>query len=85
MPQSPEDYIHRVGRTARAGAKGEAVNFLSPSDNVKWKAIQKLLDPNATPEDIKGPRKSRRKIAKTSRFKRNMQKRWGKKPTKRAS
>ncbi len=43
LPQCPEDYIHRIGRTGRAGAKGEAVNFLSPSDGKKWKAIQRLL------------------------------------------
>jgi ATP-dependent RNA helicase DeaD len=45
LPQNPEDYIHRIGRTARAGAQGEAVAFLSPGDNGKWRAIQKLLDP----------------------------------------
>lgn len=52
LPQCPEDYIHRIGRTARAGAAGEALNFLSPSDNIKWRAIQRLLDPNAKIEDI---------------------------------
>lgn len=54
LPQCPEDYIHRIGRTARAGAAGEALNFLSPSDNIKWRAIQRLLDPNAKIEDIGG-------------------------------
>lgn len=52
LPQCPEDYIHRIGRTARAGAAGEALNFLSPSDNIKWRAIQRLLDHNAKIEDI---------------------------------
>ena len=46
MPQCPEDYIHRIGRTARAGAEGTAVNLLTPSDNAKWKAIYKLLNPS---------------------------------------
>lgn len=45
LPQCPEDYIHRIGRTARAGAEGTAVNLLTPSDNAKWKAIYKLLNP----------------------------------------
>jgi superfamily II DNA/RNA helicase len=54
LPQCPEDYIHRIGRTARAGAAGEALNFLSPSDNIKWRAIQRLLDPNAKIEDLGG-------------------------------
>lgn len=46
MPQNPEDYIHRIGRTARAGAEGEAVCLISPSDRSKWNAIRKLMNPN---------------------------------------
>jgi len=38
-----EDHIHRVGRTARAGSNGEALNFISPTDKVKWKGIQKFI------------------------------------------
>ena len=45
MPQCPEDYIHRIGRTARAGAEGEAVNLLTNADNAKWRAIQRLINP----------------------------------------
>lgn len=52
LPQCPEDYIHRIGRTARAGATGEALNFLSPADGIKWRAIQRLLDPNAKLDDL---------------------------------
>ncbi len=47
LPQCPEDYIHRIGRTARAGAEGAALNFVTPSDNGKWNAIDRLLNPNA--------------------------------------
>ena len=47
LPQCPEDYIHRIGRTARAGAEGTAVCLISPHDGVKWKAIQKLMNPGA--------------------------------------
>ncbi|TAH34202.1 MAG: DEAD/DEAH box helicase [Alphaproteobacteria bacterium] len=43
LPQAPEDYIHRIGRTARAGAEGSAVNFITPADGGKWKAIHKLM------------------------------------------
>ena len=50
LPQCPEDYIHRIGRTARAGAEGFALNFVAPSDRGKWHAIQKMLDPNCTPD-----------------------------------
>ncbi len=45
LPQVPEDYIHRIGRTARAGASGEAVCFLSPKDGRKWHAIECLISP----------------------------------------
>ena len=47
LPQCPEDYIHRIGRTARAGAEGTAVNLLTPKDNSQWKAIYKLINPGA--------------------------------------
>ena len=45
MPQCPEDYIHRIGRTGRNGKEGEAVNLLTGKDKGKWKAIQRLLNP----------------------------------------
>ncbi len=57
MPQSPEDYIHRIGRTARAGAKGEAVNFVSPGDASKWNAIQRLLNPGQKIQKLSGTAK----------------------------
>jgi superfamily II DNA/RNA helicase len=43
LPQSPEDYIHRIGRTARAGAEGEALCFISPEEGDKWAAIERLI------------------------------------------
>ena len=43
LPQCPEDYIHRIGRTARAGASGCAVNLLTPADGTKWRAIHRLI------------------------------------------
>jgi superfamily II DNA/RNA helicase len=46
LPQAPEDYIHRIGRTGRAGADGAAISFICPEDTLKWRAIQKLMDPN---------------------------------------
>lgn len=43
LPQCPEDYIHRIGRTARAGSSGSAMSFVSPADGVMWKEITRLL------------------------------------------
>jgi len=45
MPPCPEDYIHRIGRTGRADAEGHALNFLAPIDELKWRAICRLIDP----------------------------------------
>lgn len=50
LPQCPEDYIHRIGRTARAGEKGAALSFITNADRAKWRAIERLLDPNAKQE-----------------------------------
>ena len=36
LPQVPEDYIHRIGRTGRAGKEGSALTFLTPSDQSMW-------------------------------------------------
>ncbi len=45
LPQVAEDYIHRIGRTARAGAEGEAVSLVTPAEFSKWRAIQQLINP----------------------------------------
>lgn len=42
-PNDPEDYVHRVGRTARADAKGEAITFISDKDQYKFVRIEKLI------------------------------------------
>ena len=46
LPQVPEDYVHRIGRTARAGSHGSALTFLTPDDRSMWNSINKLIDPN---------------------------------------
>ena len=46
LPQVPEDFIHRIGRTARAGSEGSALSFVGDEDRSKWNAIQRLIDPN---------------------------------------
>lgn len=42
LPRIPEDYIHRIGRTARAGARGEALSLLIPDDYNVWRKISNL-------------------------------------------
>ena len=45
LPQVAEDYVHRIGRTARAGASGLAVSFVSPAEKGLWAAITRMLGP----------------------------------------
>ena len=47
LPQVAEDYIHRIGRTARAGANGEAICFVSPNEGHLWINIDMLVNPDA--------------------------------------
>ena len=44
VPRDPEDYVHRIGRTARAGEKGLAVTLVSPKDQPRFVKIEKLID-----------------------------------------
>ena len=67
LPNIPEDYVHRIGRTGRAGAKGEAISLVCVDEKQYLKDIEKLVnlripskikqgfepDPNAVPEPTK--------------------------------
>ena len=44
VPHDPEDYIHRIGRTARASAEGEAITFISDIERDKFFRIEKFID-----------------------------------------
>lgn len=43
LPYLPEDYVHRIGRTGRAGANGNAISFVSREEEQSLKRIQKLI------------------------------------------
>jgi superfamily II DNA/RNA helicase len=79
LPRSPADYIHRIGRTARAGKSGVALSFIGHEDSEHFKLIEKRSDiklerelivgfelTGDTPEKIKGraPVKGKRKSKK---------------------
>jgi len=44
IPIEPEAYVHRIGRTGRAGAEGVALSFCSPEERGELRAIEKLID-----------------------------------------
>ena len=43
-PNDPEDYIHRIGRTARAATEGEAVTFINEDDMYKFSRIEQMME-----------------------------------------
>lgn len=43
VPRDAEDYVHRIGRTARAGEKGEAFTLVTPRDQVRFRRIEQLI------------------------------------------
>jgi ATP-dependent RNA helicase RhlE len=56
LPLNPEDYVHRIGRTGRAGLEGEAISLVGEEDHEKLSAVERLIrkklplvDPPAMP------------------------------------
>jgi ATP-dependent RNA helicase RhlE len=43
LPDVPENYVHRIGRTARAGAEGVAITFCSPEEREELAAVERLI------------------------------------------
>ncbi|HET7276067.1 MAG TPA: DEAD/DEAH box helicase [Longimicrobiaceae bacterium] len=54
VPQDPDSYVHRVGRTARAGQKGEAITFMSPGEIGDLRAIERHLGRDLGRIDLEG-------------------------------
>jgi len=91
LPYLPEDYIHRIGRTARAGQEGRAISLVSADEVKMLRAIEKLLKFTLPRNEIKGfeptqelklfssePRSSRRKKPDNKRsFYSPKKKNWG--------
>ncbi|TYC47460.1 DEAD/DEAH box helicase [Leuconostoc litchii] len=49
IPQDPESYVHRIGRTGRAGAKGVSVTFVAPNEMDYLRAVEDLTKKRMTP------------------------------------
>ena len=53
LPDMAETYVHRIGRTARAGLSGEAISLMNPTERSKLKEIEKLIKIRFTVEPLK--------------------------------
>ena len=90
LPNIPETYVHRIGRTGRAGETGVAYSFCSADEKEYVNAIQKLinkhidveeehpylLDPAAKPEVHKSPNSSKYRKGRKSEASKKKKKRW---------
>jgi len=54
LPMVAEDYIHRIGRTGRAGARGEALSLVSPEEGGLLRQVQQLLKAELAVEEVEG-------------------------------
>lgn len=54
LPKTPEDYVHRIGRTGRAGASGQAIALMTADDQRALSDIEKLVKANFKPEALQG-------------------------------
>ena len=54
VPHDPEDYIHRIGRTARAAATGSAVTFVSEEEQGKFHQIEKFIERDIRKAELSG-------------------------------
>lgn len=52
VPRDPEDYIHRIGRTARADATGSAITFVSEEDQGRFHQIEKFIERDIRKADL---------------------------------
>ena len=84
MPESTDDYIHRIGRTGRVDKNGAALTFVTNSDADKVRALERLLNaplerctlqgfdyakPAPDNENIRSPRQSGRRMVRNGRVK----------------
>jgi ATP-dependent RNA helicase RhlE len=54
LPHVAEDYVHRIGRTGRAGAEGEAVSLVSPEERPLMAAIERLMNRKVEQRVVEG-------------------------------
>ncbi len=66
LPNVPEDYVHRIGRTGRAGSDGLAISLVAHDERPLLKQIEKLLGyalPTLTPQELRARPAAHRRAA----------------------
>ena len=66
-----EDYVHRIGRTGRAGEKGRAITLVSPSDKKFLANVEKLIKKSIDVMDVDGAKKESHKDSDKADKKKN--------------
>ena len=59
LPEQKEDYVHRIGRTGRAGAKGEALSLVAPEDRAQWADIMGVKRPPGAVKPVRNQQQHR--------------------------
>jgi len=54
LPRSPDDYVHRIGRTGRAGGQGDAISFVPPESEAHFRLIEKRQGLRVPRETVAG-------------------------------
>jgi superfamily II DNA/RNA helicase len=54
LPRSPNDYIHRIGRTGRAGQQGQAIALICPDEYAHFQLIEKRMKKRLPREQVAG-------------------------------
>jgi ATP-dependent RNA helicase RhlE len=54
LPNNPEDYVHRIGRTARAGLGGSAVSLMAPEEETQLRDLERFIDQTLPILDLEG-------------------------------
>ncbi len=69
LPENSEDYVHRIGRTARAGATGKAISFVTPDQKKSIKQIERLMKKTITVKET--PALAGNKVESPNNFQKN--------------
>ncbi|MBN4665867.1 DEAD/DEAH box helicase [Pandoraea nosoerga] len=71
LPYNPEDYVHRIGRTGRAGASGEALSLCAPDERKQLVEIEKLIKRELKRGELVLERRSRSRDDRGDRYERS--------------